>query len=120
MRGLGKYTWGSSLLPNHVRSLSKVKELYQRNQAGLGLANETLRVRWLSSTFNSYLPHATTPDQNLALRDQLYSLRSEAKDAFNEAKALGARWMELQDEKKGVYQVPSPYCATVVSSKNDY
>jgi hypothetical protein len=46
-----------------------------------------------------------TPDQNLALQDELYKLRSETKDAFDEAKALEARWAELQREQKEVYQV---------------
>jgi ESCRT-I complex subunit VPS37 len=52
-----------------------------------------------------YLSHAHTPDQNLALQDGLYKLRSEAKDAFDDAKALEARWTELQREQKEVYQV---------------
>ena len=101
-----------------VHTFFKVKELYQ-GEAELGVANETIASA-LASSFGSYLSHETTPDQNLALQDEQYRLRSKAKDAFDEAKALGARWMELQDEKKGVYQVPSPYCATVVSSTNDY
>ena len=46
-----------------------------------------------------------TPDQNLALQEGLYRLRSETKDAFDEATALGARWTELQREQKEVYQV---------------
>jgi hypothetical protein len=46
-----------------------------------------------------------TPDQNLALQNDLYRLRSETKDAFDEAKALEARWAELQREQKEVYQV---------------
>ncbi|KAH9969770.1 hypothetical protein BC827DRAFT_1162665, partial [Russula dissimulans] len=66
-------------------TLPNVKELYQ-SQAELGLANETIA------------------SQNLALQDELYRLRSETKDAFNEAKALEARWAELQREQKEVYQ----------------
>jgi len=46
-----------------------------------------------------------TPDQNLALQDELYRLRSQTKDAFDEAKTLEARWAELQREQKEVYQV---------------
>jgi hypothetical protein len=46
-----------------------------------------------------------TSDQNLALQDELYKLRSETKDAFDEAKTLEARWAELQREQKEVYQV---------------
>ena len=42
----------------------------------------------------------------ISLRDELYKLRSETKDAFDaEAKALEARWTELQREQKDVYQV---------------
>ena len=85
-------------------SLSKVKELYQ-SQGELGLANETIASALASSTFGSYLSHAKTSDQNLALQDELYRLRSETKNAFDEAKALEARWTELQREQKEVYQV---------------
>lgn len=49
-----------------------------------------------------------TSDQNLALQDELYKLRSETKDAFDEAKTLEARWAELQREQKEVYQVRQP------------
>jgi hypothetical protein len=73
-------------------------------------------VRWPSRTFGSYLSHATTPDQNLALQDELYRLRSEAKDAFDEAKALGAKWTELQREQKEVYQVRPPDCASILKT----
>jgi hypothetical protein len=85
-------------------TLSKVKELYQ-SQTELGLANETIASALTSSTFGSYPSHAKTLDQNLALQDALYRLRSETKDAFDEAKSLEARWTELQREQKEVYQV---------------
>jgi hypothetical protein len=85
-------------------TLSKVKELYQ-SQAELGLANETIASALASSTFSSCPSHAKMPDQNIALQDALYKLRSETKDAFDEAKALEARWTELQREQKEVYQV---------------
>ena len=90
-------------------TFSKVKELYQ-GEAELGVANGTIASA-LASSFGSYLSHGTTPDQNLALQDEPYILRSEAKDAFDEAKALGARWTELQRKQKEVYQVLLPYCA---------
>ncbi|KAI9451393.1 hypothetical protein F5148DRAFT_1239653 [Russula earlei] len=70
-------------------TLPKVKELYQ-SQAELGLANETIA------------------NQNLALQDGLYRLRSETKDAFDEAKTLEARWAELQREQKEIYQRFTP------------
>jgi len=53
-----------------------------------------------------------TSDQNLALQDELYKLRSETKDAFDEAKTLEARWAELQREQKEVYQVRQPSDST--------
>jgi Modifier of rudimentary (Mod(r)) protein len=85
-------------------SLSKVKELYE-GQAELGLANGTIASALTSSTFGSYPPHTKAPEQSLALQSELYKLRSETKDAFDEAKALEARWVELQREQKEVYQV---------------
>jgi ESCRT-I complex subunit VPS37 len=39
------------------------------------------------------------------LQEELYKLRSETKDAFDEAKSLEARWAELQREQREVYQV---------------
>ncbi len=73
------------------------------------MRTKRLRVRWHNS-LGPYLSHAKTPDQNLALQDELYNLRSETKDAFEEAKALEARWTELQREQKEVYQVLHPHC----------
>jgi len=35
----------------------------------------------------------------------LYQLRSETKEAFDEAKGLEARWKELEKEQKEVHQV---------------
>jgi ESCRT-I complex subunit VPS37 len=39
------------------------------------------------------------------MQEELYKLRSETKDAFDEAKSLEARWAELQREQREVYQV---------------
>lgn len=44
-------------------------------------------------------------ENNLALQQRLYELRSETKEAFDEAKRLEARWKELEKEQKEVYQV---------------
>lgn len=44
-------------------------------------------------------------ENNLALQQRLYDLRSETKDVFDEAKRLEARWKELDKEQKEVYQV---------------
>ena len=85
-------------------SLSKVKELYN-GQAELGRANGTIASALTPSPFGSCSSHTKTPEQNLALQDELYKLRSETKDAFDEAKALETRWTELQREQKEVYQV---------------
>jgi hypothetical protein len=41
----------------------------------------------------------------MALRDNLYRLRCETQDAFNEAKALEGRWKDLEREQREVYQV---------------
>ena len=62
-------------------------------------------MRWLPAPWFLSFSCDDDADQNLALQDELYRLRSEAKDAFDEAKALGARWTELQREQKEVYQV---------------
>lgn len=42
---------------------------------------------------------------NLTIQQQLYNLRSETKDAFDEAKRLEARWKEVEKEQRDVYQV---------------
>ena len=46
-----------------------------------------------------------SPEHNLTLQDSLYALRGETKQAFDEAKALEARWKEIEREQKEVYQV---------------
>ena len=69
------------------------------------MANEAI-----ASTYNGasgepfYDPNSFTGN-NLALQNRLYELRSETKDAFDEAKGLEARWKELEKEQKEVYQV---------------
>ncbi|CAA7261479.1 unnamed protein product [Cyclocybe aegerita] len=70
-------------------SLNYVKELY-KSQAELGMANEAIA------------------QNNLALQQRLYDLRSETKEAFDEAKSLEARWKELEKEQKEVYQRFTP------------
>ena len=44
-------------------------------------------------------------ENNLALQDPLYQLRSDTKDAFDEAKRLEARSKELDREQRDLYQV---------------
>lgn len=70
-------------------SLSPVKQLYQ-SQAELSTANEAIAR------------------SNLSLQDRLYQLRSETKDAFDEAKALEGRWRTLEREQKELYQRFTP------------
>jgi len=41
----------------------------------------------------------------MSLQQRLYDLRSETKDAFDEAKRLESRWKELEKEQREVYQV---------------
>lgn len=50
-------------------------------------------------------PGLTVPENNLALQEPLYKLRSDTKDAFDEAKRLEARWKELEREQRELYQV---------------
>ena len=85
-------------------TLSKVKELNQ-SRAELGLANEAIASALALNNSVLIFLSCDETDQNLALQDELYRLRSEARGAFDEAKALGARWTELQREQKEVYQV---------------
>ncbi|KIJ54578.1 hypothetical protein M422DRAFT_24517 [Sphaerobolus stellatus SS14] len=66
-------------------SLPRVKAMIQA-QSELGMANETIAKN------------------NLALQDRLYDLRSETKQVFDEAKALEARWKELEKEQREIYQ----------------
>lgn len=44
----------------------------------------------------------------MSQQDRLYQLRSDTKDAFDEAKSLEARWKEVEREQKEVYQVGPP------------
>ena len=47
----------------------------------------------------------SVPENNLTLQEPLYQLRSDTKQAFDEAKRLEARWKELEREQREVYQV---------------
>jgi Modifier of rudimentary (Mod(r)) protein len=70
--------------------------------------------QYLVSSYPS-IPHPcdydSLPEHNLALEDDLYKLRSDTKDAFDEAKALEARWKEVEREQREVYQVLSSISA---------
>ncbi|KAH8104697.1 hypothetical protein BXZ70DRAFT_610253 [Cristinia sonorae] len=70
-------------------TLNQVKAMYQA-QAELGLANETIAKNALT------------------LQEPLYKLRSETKDAFDEAKQLEARWKDVEREQREVYQRFTP------------
>lgn len=47
----------------------------------------------------------STLENNLSLQEQLYTLRTETQQAFDEAKALEAKWKELEKEQRELYQV---------------
>jgi len=83
-------------------NLSAVKNLY-RAQAELGMANEAI-ARMLD-LLDCMSPTHLSSENNLSFQQQLYDLRSETKAAFDDAKALEARWKELEKEQKEVYQV---------------
>jgi hypothetical protein len=44
-------------------------------------------------------------EKNLSLQDDLYRLRVETQQAFDEAKSLEARWKVLEREQKELHQV---------------
>lgn len=46
-------------------------------------------------------------DNNMALQEKLYQLRSETQEAFDHAKALEWKWKGLEKEQREVYQVHS-------------
>jgi hypothetical protein len=41
----------------------------------------------------------------MALQENLYQLRSQTQEAFDEAKALEWKWKDLEREQREVYQV---------------
>ncbi|KAI5896788.1 uncharacterized protein SCHCODRAFT_01170835 [Schizophyllum commune H4-8] len=45
---------------------------------------------------------------NTAQQEPLYQLRSETQESFSQAKALEARWKELEKEQRDVYQRFTP------------
>ena len=59
-------------------------------------------------------------ENNLALQQQLYNLRSETKDFFDEAKKLESRWKELEKEQRDIYQFPLPplTCCKAIRSES--
>lgn len=58
-------------------------------------------------------------EQNLGLEETLYNLRDETKTAFDEAKALEARWKDLEREQRDVYQVCSTYVSDIRAMFDD-
>jgi len=70
-------------------SLERVRSLYQA-QTELGKANESIA------------------NNNMALQESLYQLRSETQEAFDEAKALELKWKDLEREQREVYQRFTP------------
>ncbi|KIY53515.1 hypothetical protein FISHEDRAFT_33203 [Fistulina hepatica ATCC 64428] len=70
-------------------SLPRVKAMYEA-QNELGMANESIAK------------------SNLAMQDDLYALRAQTQEAFDEAKAMESRWKETERTQKEVYQRYSP------------
>ncbi len=52
----------------------------------------------------------------MAMQEKLFQLRSETKEAFDEAKALEARQRALEKEQREVFQVLSPPTSALVVS----
>ena len=44
-------------------------------------------------------------EKNLSIQDELYKLRAETQEAFDDAKALQSRQKELEREQKELHQV---------------
>lgn len=63
-----------------------------------------LLVRRYSTRYARFRNDVTI-DKNLALQQDLYKLRSDTKNAFDEAKSLEARWKDLEREQREIYQV---------------
>ncbi|KAL1744437.1 hypothetical protein HDZ31DRAFT_82698 [Schizophyllum fasciatum] len=51
---------------------------------------------------------AQRSEANIAQQEPLYQLRSETQESFTQAKALEARWKELEKEQRDVYQRFTP------------
>ncbi|THH09844.1 hypothetical protein EW145_g1744 [Phellinidium pouzarii] len=87
-------------------TLPQVKAMLQ-SQVEIGMANEELARN------------------NLAMQEQLYLLRAETKDAFDQAKMAEARWREVEKEQREVYQVrawspiQTPYLTSVVTPHDE-
>lgn len=69
------------------------------------MANESIARTCLTNLAAERILTDDAVEHNLALQDSLYNLRSETKDTFDEAKALEARWKDLEKEQREVYQV---------------
>ncbi|TFK74853.1 hypothetical protein BDN72DRAFT_759038 [Pluteus cervinus] len=70
-------------------SLERVKALYQ-SQAELGRANESIA------------------SHNLTMQESLYALRSDTKNAFDEARSLESRWKDVEKDQREIYSRYTP------------
>jgi len=92
--------------------------LSSQSQSHVRCAGRTRNGKWIdskcaNSVFTCCRGFLTASSgNNLALQGPLYELRSETKSAFNEAKALEARWKELEKEQRDVYQVRLKHSCT--------
>lgn len=56
----------------------------------------------------------TFSENNLKLQEPLYQLRSDTKDAFDDAKHWEARWKEIEREQRELYQVSDKFYDTLM------
>lgn len=72
----------------------------------------------MASLYSVYKDLLNGLEHNLTFQEPLYKLRSDTKDAFDEAKRLEARWKEVEREQREVYQV-RVYLFRVVMCETD-
>ena len=68
------------------------------------MANEAIARKSYSSVGTQHAEHLAL-GTNLSLQDRLYLLRTETKEAFDEAKSLESRWKDVEREQREIYQV---------------
>lgn len=85
-------------------TLPLVKTMLQA-QVELGMANEELARMYETKSFFDELYINTSTGNNLAMQEQLYQLRTETKEAYDDAKAQEARFRVLEKEQRDLYQV---------------
>lgn len=51
---------------------------------------------------------------NLGMQEQLYHLRTETKEAYDDAKSQEARFREIEKEQRELYQVCLSICTSLI------